>query len=400
MKVQLRYAQKFVVIVFVLLLPLIFASRAYVTQNPRTQIQFGEQERRGIQYIRPLTALLFRVVDARSSSSDVGSAVAVVDAADQRYGEALKTSRQWGEWKHLLDKVRSGGTPSFDQYKQLTRGLTDLVLRVANTSNLILDPSLDSYYLMDVVVVRQPMLLDQVGQAVRLAASDPLSATDHDALVIARSTIDGTADAIAVDLKTAFDNTNDARVEDAIAQPSAAFAGAVALTSTMLANVVEGRRPTPDVSGLLAATRTLDAATAEHLDGLIAGRNVALQHRVRTITEVLLLLSALLLLLATGLATSAADGRAEDRRAAAPGAARQPHRPAQPGAGPGPRGAGAGSGTSREHAVGCSVPGPRRLQGRERHLRPRRRRPAPAGRQRQAHGRAPRDRHGRAPRWR
>ncbi|MCW2598482.1 MAG: methyl-accepting chemotaxis sensory transducer [Frankiales bacterium] len=282
---RLRYAQKFVVIGFVMLVPLIFISRAYVTQQTQTQIRFHEQERMGIQYIRPLTALLSQVVEERvNAGGSVDSAVAAVDAVDGRYGTALKTSQLWSTWKALLGKTRSGGIPTFQHYLQLTRGLTDLVTQVANTSNLILDPDLDSYYLMDVIVVRQPTLLDQLGQAVQLAASSGAAVKNHDPLVIARSTIDSTVAAITADLTTAFDSTKDPQVKAAAAEPDAALASAVAQTSKTLAGVLLRQHPALDVSATLAAANQLGSVAAERLDSLLAGRLATLHQRSRTIT--------------------------------------------------------------------------------------------------------------------
>ena len=300
---RLSFAPKLVIFGFLLLVPLSFVSWQYVTQQARTQIQFHEQERRGIQYIRPVTALLLQVVETRvGSGGDIDAAVAAVDAADKQHGKALEATQPWAAWKDLLGMVRSGsGAPSFDEYDQLTKGLTDLVTHVANTSNLILDPDLDSYYLMDVTIVRAPMLLDQVGRAVQLAASSHVAAGNRDRLVIARSAIGSTADAIAIDLTTAIDNTEDPRVKSATAPLSPAFARSVAETSEALANVLSAGRPSLDVSALLAAMSKLDAVCAQRLDSLIAGRIAILDDRVGTITKVILLLSALLVLLATGL---------------------------------------------------------------------------------------------------
>jgi diguanylate cyclase (GGDEF)-like protein len=298
-----RHPRKFLVICCVMLVPLMFVSQAYVTQVARTEIQFHEQERIGIQYIRPVTALLGQIVEARvGAGGDIDRAIAAVDAADKQYGKALMTSQLWGEWKDLFGRVRREGPPSSDRYNQVTKGLTDLVTKAANTSNLILDPDLDSYYLMDIIVIREPTLLDQVGQAVQLAASSSSATKSHDPLVIARATIDSTADAIAIDLTTAIDNTKDPRVKASTAQPSAAFAGNVAQTSKTLAGILSGRHPILDVSALLGAANKLDAVSAERLDGLLSGRIATLRHRVQTINQVLLVLSALLLLLAAGLA--------------------------------------------------------------------------------------------------
>jgi diguanylate cyclase (GGDEF)-like protein len=226
--------------------------------------------------------------------------MAAVDAVDAQHGKALQADKLWAGWKHQARAARSRGTPSFEQYNQLTKSLTALVAQVANTSNLILDPDLDSYYLMDVVVVRQPTLLDQVGQAVELATSDDRKPLDHELLAIARSNIRRTADAIASDLTTSFDNTDDPRVQAAAAQPGAAFADIVELTLRKLASVPAEGQTTLDVSALLASASTLNAVSSKLFDDLIADRIAVLEHGVRTTTQVLLLLAAVLMLLATG----------------------------------------------------------------------------------------------------
>ena len=295
--------QRLLVLVVVALLPLTFVSRAYLSQQALTQIQFHEQERVGLRYIQPVTALLGQLVEARVGSGEaIDRAVPAVEAADQQHGQALGTSQRWDNWKNLLATVQADGTPSFDQYNQLTSGLIDLMTRVANASNLILDPDLDSYYLMDIIVVRLPILVDQVGQSVQLAAGDRLSAGSHDLLVISRSTTGSAAGAIATDLATAIANTKDSQIRAVAARPRAALAGAAARTLTMLASVLSGRQhPVLDVSALLTAASTVDAVCVGQLDRLITGRIATLHRRVDAITEVILLVAALLFLLAIGL---------------------------------------------------------------------------------------------------
>lgn len=294
--------QALLVVFFVMITPLMFVGREYITQVPRFQTEFNERERVGIQYIRPITALLLQITKARTNSdADVDGAVAAVDSADKQYGEALKSTEPWGRWKDLFGAVRSGGTPTFDQYNQLTNGLTDLVVHVANTSNLILDPDLDSYYLMDLVILRQPMLLDQVGRAFQLAADGSLKANNHDRLIVARANIDFTAAKIASDLTTAFNNTHDPHVRAAAAQPGAVLARNVAQTLSTLASGAAKGRLAGDVSELLESASKLYAVTTQQLDNLINRRVATLQQGVKTTTEVLVLLSLLLMLLAIGL---------------------------------------------------------------------------------------------------
>jgi len=298
---RLLSAQKLLAIALVTLLPVMILSRDFVTQTARSQIQFHEQERVGIRYIRPVTALLVQITGERlNHHGDLAGAVLAVDTADRLYGSALATSHLWVAWKSTFDAAVKNREPTFDQYNQLTNSLRDLVTHVANTSNLILDPALDSYYLMDLTVIREPILLDQLGQAGELAANSDRTDRNHDLLVVARSNIASTADAIAADLTTAFDNTRDPRVEGALTQPGAAFASTVAQTLNQLTGApVKGQGP-PDVSALLTSGSRLNEVSAQRLDDLIAGRIAALQGQVATTTRFLVLMSALLLLLAYG----------------------------------------------------------------------------------------------------
>jgi methyl-accepting chemotaxis protein WspA len=61
------------------------------------------------------------------------------------------------QWVELRDRTKQFGSDERQQrYGDLTQKLRRLFRRVGDTSNLILDPDLDSYYLMDVSVVALP----------------------------------------------------------------------------------------------------------------------------------------------------------------------------------------------------------------------------------------------------
>jgi diguanylate cyclase (GGDEF)-like protein len=256
-----------------------------------------------------VTALLLEVTKARMSTDastqarsrkDVDGAVAAVDSADRQYGEVLKTTKAWERWKGLLHEV-SGGPPTFIEYNQLTKGLADLVILIANTSNLILDPDLDSYYLMDLVILRQPLLLDQVGQAFQLATSDSLQTKNDERLIIARSNISRIADGIASDLSFVYANTQDPQVTAAATGPGADLATSVARTLPMLSSKAVKGSPAIDVSGLLTSASKVYAVSTQQLDKLINRRVATLQSGVGTTTQVLILLAGVLALLAIGL---------------------------------------------------------------------------------------------------
>src|SRR5690348_11488491 len=181
---RLRYSRKFVLIGLVLLAPLGYVVKSFLDQQSG-KIAFSADERVGVVYVKPATELLARVVAARAAAVDaaahksspssladaqagVKTAIAPVDAANVSVGAQLKVA---GEWSRIRQQIEATfGTPggSTDQtlarYDTVTAALLKLIVDAGNYSNLILDPDLDSYYVMDSVINRLPMLVDSAGQ--------------------------------------------------------------------------------------------------------------------------------------------------------------------------------------------------------------------------------------------
>ncbi len=60
---------------------------------------------------------------------------------------------------------------AFSAYTKLVEKELDLIVLIGDNSNLILDPSLDSFYMMDAVINKLPQIFDATGQARGLGAS-------------------------------------------------------------------------------------------------------------------------------------------------------------------------------------------------------------------------------------
>ena len=85
---RLRYAQKFVVVGIVLLVPLGFVAAAYV-QLQRERIAFSVKERQGVAVLSPLIAVVADTAEARHRS-----AAGVRMAASNRTRVSIGTSRR------------------------------------------------------------------------------------------------------------------------------------------------------------------------------------------------------------------------------------------------------------------------------------------------------------------
>jgi methyl-accepting chemotaxis protein len=87
----------------------------------------------------------------------------------------VKVSTVVGKWKRLAASVMlvqqgGGGVTQeiSDQYEQLIVDLRTMTSHVGDTSNLILDPDLDSYYLMDVTLLALPQTQARIAKLTRL----------------------------------------------------------------------------------------------------------------------------------------------------------------------------------------------------------------------------------------
>ena len=156
-------------------------------------ISFAERELAGIEYQRPLHDLLRHLArhqwlaGASSAESDLNSEQGKVDQAFQRldgmqrrFGidlqvtEAGLAQRQRSNslpqdmaaaWqKYKADKSSASVALGSVQQRQLRDAVQRLVSHVVDTSNLILDPDLDSYYLMDATSVGLPRLQHRLAE--------------------------------------------------------------------------------------------------------------------------------------------------------------------------------------------------------------------------------------------
>jgi methyl-accepting chemotaxis protein len=294
---RLTYARKFVLIGLVLLAPAALALHAYWSQQG-AQIAFSAKERVGVVELRPANALVVRLVEARSlavraatgdrvaaaalpgARAKVRTAAAAVATADRRLGATLETTPVWRKVQPAIARAASAtpttGQAAFDAWSPAITGAIGLVTQIANGSNLILDPDLDSFYLMDAVITKLPALADTAGQTAdlqRVVAADGRIA-QRIALAGARGTMRSTATAMGSGYETALTHTSDRTLKRLRAPLAAALNGSGALakgvdpTGTGAVDPAVARRG----DAAVAAAAALEAATTPRLDALLVAR--------------------------------------------------------------------------------------------------------------------------------
>ena len=105
-----------------------------------------------------------------NKGADIEIDIKKVDEVDQRLDGALHVGKKWAALsassRDLLTKSRDLSVDqSFEQHTKVIADTMTLIGAVGDMSNLTLDPDLDSYYLMSVVVFQGPELSETLAQA-------------------------------------------------------------------------------------------------------------------------------------------------------------------------------------------------------------------------------------------
>ncbi len=310
MRRSLRIAAAFAVVAAVLL-PLAFVFAQFWTSTG-DNLRFVNDERRGVAYLQPLVRLLGTLTDAQSAATrgkpiDVAqlrAAVAAVDAVDQAQDDRLRTRQRWSQLRAQIEAATARGTftgeDAYATYSETNDLVLSLMAKIGDTSNLILDPELDSYYLMDTALLRLPQVLVDAGRLADLSAllASTKSATGSAQLAVARDRVATTADTIDVGLRKSFSATSSKTLGPNLLGQLDAFRSAandLAPSSLLLRQSDTGLDPEALASAraqLERATLQMAGTTLAELDALLSVRGDHLDGQ-RTAALVAFLIGAL-----------------------------------------------------------------------------------------------------------
>jgi len=202
-----------------------------------TAIDFAIMELTGNRLQRPLIDLLSAVADHRlafmrkdasiddkgalqESSSKIEKLLADITALDKEVGPTLQfttndlASRKrenftvaslTGAW----EAIKASPTLPTEQYAVMLSTIRGMVTHLGDTSNLVLDPDLDSYYLMDVTLLALPQTLNRISDIAlstypRLASNTVDTAFQQEAYINAKWLQEADTDRITADMETVF----------------------------------------------------------------------------------------------------------------------------------------------------------------------------------------------------
>ena len=182
---NLKVGRKLILLGIVFSLPLAVLLFLLVKEQ-NIAIDFGENERRGVEYIKPVRQLLHGIqkhqvaflngaAEASALEKQIEDDIRSAKDVDGRYGKEFKTTNslaglaeKWATTKSLILRSSSSAKPENinSVYDDIVgKSVLPLIIQVGNTSQLILDPDLDSYYAMDNVINELPELGQLIAQA-------------------------------------------------------------------------------------------------------------------------------------------------------------------------------------------------------------------------------------------
>ncbi|MEO5742227.1 MAG: methyl-accepting chemotaxis protein [Vicinamibacterales bacterium] len=189
---NLKVWQRFVLMAAVTMIPFSLVTYRLVS-NDLKAVQFARHELQGLQYARPLLVFLKDLQQHRGISAavlsgdasfmgrlegkrvDLENDIKAVAEVDQVLGATLRTTQKWTSLRDSTRVLQNGLSRSAAESLALhTKVIEDtiaLITHVGDTSNLTLDTYLESYYLMNVVIVRGPELSEALAYARVLGTS-------------------------------------------------------------------------------------------------------------------------------------------------------------------------------------------------------------------------------------
>ena len=190
---RLRFALKLGLVGVLFLAPL-GGLVYFVYGTLAAEIRFAETERLGVQHMIPVRFLIQAILEHRTASSSArnGDAAAkeklaeLTEGVDKKF-EALRTLSERADNRfHDKDALRTiindwqdikndGSTYNeeklFEKHSKIVDELIDFMGLISDATNLMLDPSIDTNYLMDAAFVRIPPMVDNAGHLRALGSS-------------------------------------------------------------------------------------------------------------------------------------------------------------------------------------------------------------------------------------
>lgn len=243
MQIGSKLAAKLLWMNLIAVIPLLAIGAWLIASGDNQQIQFAQLERNGLQYLKPLKELLDLLpqhqylllrqlrgqpVDSEQltrTQSQIDKAFDALETVDRKVGASLQftddglAKRQRGhvraanvrkEWQDLRTRLSNLQSNTVNEpHLHLISDIRTMITHAGDTSNLILDPDLDSYYAMDLVLLALPQTQERLAKIMiygsEALGKKTLTPAERTALAVhAALTREADFDRIRADIQTAL----------------------------------------------------------------------------------------------------------------------------------------------------------------------------------------------------
>lgn len=278
---SLRMWQKFALMVLAMGVPFVTAVLLLVGQG-RGQVDMARNEIDGVEYLaawrQPFqaigqhraatSALLAGDANFRgtqmSLQSKVDAGFASLDVVDAKFGERFGTTpilaeakRLWQDLKARSQNLSAGESAA--RHTELVTKMADLRRRANDRSQLILDPDLDTYYLMDAVALQLPDYAERLSiiRAIGVSAAANGIASEQQRLMVGNLEASANENGVNITrgMKTAFETTPDLSSK---------------LNSALSSTLAEGERAIRYATEKVNAGKNLNASPQQFYDTMTA----------------------------------------------------------------------------------------------------------------------------------
>ncbi|UEM05925.1 methyl-accepting chemotaxis protein [Skermanella rosea] len=266
---SLGIAQRLAIAALLFLAPVGFVLAALIG-NQNTTIRFSEKELTGTFQLREVAAVHkdLALASLRGGKPADGG-IAALESAERSFGDGMESAELT---RAAVAAVRSSAASGngLDEARAALRALT---ARVGDKSNLILDPDLDSFYVMDLMLVKLPEALDRIVAMVTLArrtfADGTLDPEERVAFYVELGGLKTVTDGLGSSLASAYSGSADGSVKAALDGPAGALIGDL---TALLASIERGAPEPAAVEALVAEWSSFYRAASSDLERLLEAR--------------------------------------------------------------------------------------------------------------------------------
>jgi len=151
------------------------------------KVEVTKKEQRGLEYIKTIRQLYQHLPQHRGMTNGylngaleykekilakrraIKQDISAINAEDARYGSEFSTKEHWSsikqDWLALEQRAFSGEAGDiFADHTALIAKLYGLMGKVSNGSGLVLDPDINTSFVMEAIVYRMPLITESLGQ--------------------------------------------------------------------------------------------------------------------------------------------------------------------------------------------------------------------------------------------